>query len=239
MLARVYCGGIKRHIRQKPYISNLQIEYTRTEMTHTVLIVEDQTIASRGVRFTLENIDSLTILEDASTCNKARSIIAADPPDIVILDVFLTDGSGLEILSEIKSQPNCSTRVLIYSGQANPQEFAKAMSLNVDGLLSKSDPPDELIRALKSLIAGREYISHTARRMLALSMEANLTQREQQILQQLSQGDSNLDIAQRFGISDATVKKHRENILQKLNVSSTTAAVHVGLRLGLVDINAR
>jgi len=207
-------------------------------MTVSILIVEDQTIASAGVRFTLEPNPSFNIVSEVNSCNKARVAIETENPEIVILDAFLPDGSGLDLLAELKQQPE-SPRVLLYSGQANPQEFAMAMRLGAEGLLSKSDPPEELLAALEEIAGGSSYISVTVKRMLALSTDTRLTEREQQVLQLLSQGLDNQQIADRLTIAAATIKKHRENILHKLNANNTVTAVRTGMRLGLIDVNAR
>lgn len=208
-------------------------------MTYSVLIVEDQGIASAGVRFTLDTNPLFEILPDVNTCKKARAFLASATPDIIVLDVFLPDGSGLELLSEIQKAETISPKILVYSGQANPQEFAVAKNLGADGLLSKSDPPEELEKALLSLTNGNQYVSVTVKRMLALGSEAQLTAREQEVLQLLFQGLDNNDIAARLGIAAATIKKHRENIIKKMDSSNTVGAIRTGIRLGLIDVNAR
>ena len=208
-------------------------------MAYSVLIVEDQPIASAGVRFTLETNPAFTLLADANSCNKARALLESENPELVILDVFLPDGSGLDILAEIKRESSDYPKVLLYSGQANPQEFATAMRLGAEGLLSKSDPPEELIIALEQIAIGSKYVSVSVKRMLALSNEAQLTEREQQVLQLLFQGFDNNRIAEKLNISSATIKKHRENILHKLDAPNIVAAIRTGMRLGILDVNAR
>lgn len=208
-------------------------------MPHSVLIIEDQAIASAGVRFTLEPQSRFRLLPQASTCKQARALLASELPDLVILDVFLPDGTGLGLLAEIKKKNPDSPRVLLFSGQANPQEFATAIKLGADGLLSKSDPPEQLLQALDCIAMGRSFVSVSVKRMLALGANARLTGREQQVLQLLFQGLDNGQIADKLKVAAATIKKHRENILQKLDAPNTVAAIRAGIRLGLLDVNSR
>lgn len=208
-------------------------------MTYSILIVEDQGIASAGVKFTLDADPRFVIKDSVDTVNKARIVIPELKPDFIILDIFLSDGSGLDLLKELNDAEGNRPGIIVYSGQANPQEFAQALQLGAEAIISKADPPEELKSALDALIRDESYLSVSVSRNLSLGAQATLTSREQQILQLLFNGLDSNEIGERLGTSPATVKKHRENILTKLDVPNTVAATRLGIRLGLIDVNTR
>ena len=208
-------------------------------MAYSLLIVEDQGIASAGIEFMLASDTRFTILESVDSINKARRALDSHRPDIVILDLFLTDGSGLDLLRHIKEKIEEKIAVIVYSGQANPQEFSLAIQLGAEGVISKADPPEEITAALNAIVQDEQYLSVTVSRSLSLSKEATLTAREQEILQLLFTGLDSNEIADRLGTSPATVRKHRENILNKLDAPNTVGAIRLGIRLGLIDVNTR
>lgn len=208
-------------------------------MTHSILLVEDQGIASAGVQFTLESDPRFQVVATAATLSRARILIEELRPEFIILDVFLTDGSGLDLLEEIKRKSDSAIKIIVYSGQANPHEFAVALQRGADAIVSKGDDPGDLMEALSHLLRNENYQSVSVQRMLALSQDGELTAREQEVLQLLFLGLDSKSIGERLNTSTATVRKHRENILNKLNAPNTVAAVRHGIRMGIIDINAR
>ena len=162
--------------------------------------------------------------------------------DVVLLDIRMPKGDGLNALGRIKlERPDLP--VLMLSTYDNPTYIARAVALGASGYLLKSAGSENIVTAIRRVAAGeniwtreelRRVTGALATPRLAADVEVPLTQRESEVLRQLALGLTNKEIAQALSISYETVKEHVQHILRKIGVSDRTQAAVWAVRKGLV-----
>jgi len=206
------------------------------EKRTSILIVEDHGVASTGLQFLLGREDTIRVLGVVHRGDQAEDEIAIRNPDIVILDLALPGKSGLAILESMRTHKT-PCKVIILSGQASGLEFKQAIDMGADGVISKADPPELIFAALDSIAQGACFISNTVRALVEPVGDGRghgLTARERQVLILLAEGLSNAGIAEKIGTEVRTARKHRENLMRKLNVSNAVEASRIAQQLGLI-----
>ena len=205
-----------------------------------VLVVDDHAMFATSISMALSQDPQLEVLGTAQTIAGARTWVATQPPDVLLIDHRLPDGYGADVVPELKRA--CPTmKVVLMSAAVDDIALVAAIENGASGFLSKSATVDELIHALKSAAAGEILVSPAllARLLPRLSRERrgggiNLTQREVEVLQVLAEGASNAAIAERLGISLNTVRNHVQSILAKLSVHSKLEALAAAVRQGII-----
>jgi DNA-binding NarL/FixJ family response regulator len=187
----------------------------------TVVIVEDHSLIRDGLR---EGID-------------ARRKINDTKPSIAMIDVGLPDGDGISLATElIATDP--LLRVLMVTGDLSPATAARALASGAHGYVPKQHNADELFAALRTLREGGRYVSkvvassYVQQPVVAAGTLplARLTEREREIVGLLCEGDSSKHVARKLDLSVATVRKHRENIMAKLDVHNVAELIALALR---------
>lgn len=201
----------------------------------TVLIVDDHTLLREGISKILALDAGIKVLGAAASGEEALSMAGTYRPRIILLDINLPGISGVETCSKIKAQyPEINIIALtIYEEDSYVFEMIKA---GASGYLLKDVGPDVLIRTIKDVAAG-QYLLHPKvtrkvmhefnrlSQIIDTSQKTLLTEREQEVLKLVAQGDSNKEIASKLYISEKTVKNHITNVFQKLDVDDRTEAV--------------
>lgn len=210
-----------------------------------IVLVDDHAIVEAGLRFLLADSAEFEIAGTAVDGGGALALVRRLRPDLVILDLVLPKKSGLAVLRELKAGwPEA--RILVVSGQATGLEFKRALDAGADGIVSKADPPQDLLAGLRALRDGERYLSPTIRALLGpvASIGADggegdrmLTHREREILRLIAAAHSSQEIADLLGIAEATVKKHRQNLMRKLEVHTAVQAARRAYALGLVSLS--
>lgn len=214
-----------------------------------ILVVDDHALFRQGLAMLLAELypDS-EILEAATSLGAMES--AQQNPDIrlVLLDLKLEDGSGIETLEKLSSSL-ANAAVAIVSASEDSRNISRAYKAGAKGYIVKSSTSDVLRHALPLILAGETYIPSHAMSLLTGNSSSgsesvaqntgvtgapSLTPRQQEILLLMAQGLQNRDIASTLGMLEGTVKVHVKSILQKLGVNNRTHAVVTGIRLGLV-----
>jgi DNA-binding NarL/FixJ family response regulator len=202
-----------------------------------VLIVDDHPVVCEGFSQLFEYVDGIDMVGTAGTGREAMERIDMLVPDVVLLDLHLPDGDGATIAARVRTR-HPDVHVVIFTGGADPAELRRASAAGVDGILLKTMPVGELIRAIRDVADGREVIDRDLVGSLS-ELDQNtgaipLSDRELEVLGHLAKGMTNKDVAAALFISRATVKSHIENILRKLEASDRAAAVAEGFRRGLL-----
>lgn len=210
-------------------------------MSKKLLIVDDHQIIRMGLRMMLDGTD-LEITAEASTAVEALAAVEKATPDVVLMDIRMEGGDGLNALGRMKLDfPDLP--IVLFSAYDNPTYIARAVALGASGYVLKSAPRDRLIDALQTAVAGesawtreelRRVTGALATPRLSQDIEVPLTQRESEVLRQMALGLTNKEIAKMLGISYETVKEHVQHILRKIGVSDRTQAAVWAVRKNLV-----
>ncbi len=213
-----------------------------------VVIVDDHGIVRQGLRALLTR-PGIEVVGEAENGGDAVSLAQSLQPDVMLLDIRMKDGDGLQSLPHIKSVAP-RTSVIILTTYANPAYLARAISGGAAGYLSKETDPDQIVRAVRAAAAGDDLIDRAllqAALTQALDLSSApgsepaempvepLSERERDVLRLIVQGFANQAIAETLNVSIPTVKTHVQHILQKLHVSDRTQAALLAVRLKLVD----
>ena len=210
-------------------------------MSTKLLIADDHEVVRSGLKSLLQGTE-IDVVAEAATGEEAFRMAMEFEPDVVLLDIRMPKGDGLNALGRIKlEKPDLP--VVMLSTYDNPTYIARAVALGASGYLLKSAASDKIVTAVRSVAAGeniwtreelRRVTGALATPRLAADVEVPLTQRESEVLRQLALGLTNKEIAQALIISYETVKEHVQHILRKIGVSDRTQAAVWAVRKGLV-----
>lgn len=202
-----------------------------------VLLVDDHPVVRAGLRAVLE-AGGVDVVAEAATGEEALELIGSTTPEVVLCDLRLGEGmNGVEVTAEVNKLPSPPV-VVILTTYDRDSDLLGAIDAGALGYVLKDEPPETIIRAIHTAIAGKMHLSpeHTTRVMAGMrSSRPKLTPRELQVLRLLATGRTNSEIADDLFVSEATVKTHLVHIFEKLDVSSRGQAVHAGRQAGLVD----
>jgi two-component system invasion response regulator UvrY len=206
-----------------------------------VLIADDHVVVRRGVREILEEAPLGAAVDEAGSAHETLKAIRDKAYEIVLLDIAFPDGSGLDVLREIRAQ-RPDTHVLLLSMYPEEQYAQRALRLGAAGYLTKDSTAAELISAIRTVIAGGKYISQSLAERLAdeigtetqQASHKTLSDREFQIMIHLAAGKSVGEIAAELGLSPKTISTYRTRVLEKLGVKTTAEIIRYALenRLG-------
>ena len=213
-------------------------------MTIRLLLVDDHQVVRSGLRMLLGGSSDVEILGEAGTAAEAIAAVAALAPDVVLMDIGLPDKSGIEATREIK-RLYPAVAVVALTIHEDEEYFFKMIEAGAGGYVPKRAAPEELLTAIRSAAKGEVYIYPSLAKLLVkgyLAQEHSselpaldgLTEREQEVLRPLAEGMSNEEIAAQLVISPKTVARHRENIMQKLELHSRAELVRYAIRKGII-----
>lgn len=207
------------------------------ESPTSIVIVEDHSLIRDGLRMLLALERKFQLVGEAGTVADARTVISLKQPTIAIIDVGLPDGDGIDLAATL-IQANPLLRILMLTGDLSSATVARALAMGAHGYVHKQHNADELFAALSALREGGRYVSQSVAASYvpkpgtdrAASPLTKLTEREREIVGLLCEGDSSKHIARKLDLSVATVRKHRENIMGKLDVHSVAELIALALR---------
>lgn len=208
------------------------------------LLVDDHPIVRAGCRRMLEQAFDAEIVE-AGSCREACGLTGKDAFDLVVLDLSLPGAGGLQALDLIRAQ-NPSQRVLIFSMHPHPAFAARAIQSGARGYVVKSAPPEELLMAVREILAGEVYISHElAKEVALLSLYdggvplGRLSSRELEILSLLGRGKDLSGVAEALSLSYKTIANNVTQIKTKLSVRHSGELVRLAIERGLTGTDPR
>lgn len=197
-----------------------------------ILLVDDHVIVRRGLASLLNDEPDLEVVAEAASGEEAIALAAEHRPDVVVLDLRLRDMSGIEVAAELDGD-----RILMLSSFMQEEDVRRAFEAGVLGYLSKDKNSEELLKAIREVGEGRQYLAPEISLLLAKSeWSAHLTERELEIIQWIARGRANKEVGEILSLSENTVKNHVKSILSKLNAKDRTHAVTEALRRGLFQL---
>jgi DNA-binding NarL/FixJ family response regulator len=227
--------------------------------TIRLMLVDDHDIVRTGLRSFLEKQPGLQVVAEASNGQEALEKACELHPGVIVMDITMPEMDGLEATRRLKTAcPDC--RVLVLTVHQDKQYFFEMLAAGASGYVTKQAAAEDLVAAIRSVALGHVYLQPALARWLLedyrrlwaqLPVEARanvtaeeqendlavLSQRERQVLEGVAQGQSNVQIGERLGISHKTVARHRERIMNKLNLHSSTGLVKFAIRTGLIDLS--
>ena len=210
-----------------------------------VLIVDDHALLRRGVRKTIEPEEDFEVVGEAEDGAEALAKAKELKPDLILMDISMPHGNGLETLSAIKKElPD--VKIIMLTVHDKDENLLEAIKRGAEGFLSKNVRAKALLDSLRGAMRGEAAISrHMAGKILkefarlakieAKKTSGQLTPREKEVLEKLSEGLSNREIGLSLCISENTVKVHVKNILRKLHLQNRTEAAAYAQRWGLEE----
>mgnify|MGYP002404291599 CR=1 FL=1 len=207
-----------------------------------VLIADDHALVRAGLRQYLQQNGRFASIAEASSGSQTLDMLRGARFDLLILDINMPDRGGLDILKHVRaSYPE--TRVLVLSAYPERQYAVNVLKAGASGYLSKESAPDELMKAVSQVMAGKRYVSSSLAELLVSELDtdhekplhAGLSEREFQIFCKLASGQSVSEIASELSLSVKTVSTYRTRVLEKMSFKSNADITSYALRNGLMN----
>jgi DNA-binding NarL/FixJ family response regulator len=211
-----------------------------------VLLADDQAMVRAGFRMILGSEPDIEVVGEAENGEQAAAATRRLRPDVVLMDIQMPGGDGLQATRRITESPELTSRVVILTTFERDEYVFEAMQSGASGFLLKNAPPEELIHAVRVVAAGdallapsvtRRIIEQFARRPVEPEVRArleSLTQREREVLVMLARGNSNAELAAELFVTEGTIKTHVSSLLAKLGLRDRVQAVVLAYESGLV-----
>lgn len=222
-----------------------------------VLVADDHTVVREGLLRVLA-VPGFSVVGEAGTGADAVSLAGQLQPDVVVLDISMPQGSGLQVVERIRDAAP-RARVLILSVHDETEYVIEAVRIGAHGYVRKDTTPAELREAIRSVHGGSDYFGPQAARHLAAALRgettpvapegaradhgqgpledalAVLTSREREVLTHIAQGFTNKQTASSLGISPRTVESHRDSLMRKLGIRTVAGLTRLAMEAGLVS----
>ncbi|WP_318196479.1 response regulator transcription factor [Streptomyces sp. MCL20-2] len=210
-----------------------------------ILLADDHTLVRRGVRLILDGEPDLTVVAEAGDGAEAIEMARSEQPDLVILDIAMPRLTGLQAAREL-SRVMPGLRILMLTMYDNEQYFFEALKAGAAGYVLKSVADRDLVEACRAAMRDEPFLYPGAvtaliRNFLARAKDGEdlparaITEREEEILKLVAEGNSSKEIAELLVISVKTVERHRANLLQKLGLRDRLELTRYAIRAGLIE----
>ena len=214
----------------------------------SVLLAEDHTIVREGLLVLLELEDDIAVVGEAENGRQAVELTRKLCPDVVVMDIAMPLLNGLEATRQIL-QATPATKVLILSAHSDDAYVERAMAVGASGYLIKQTAAHTLPRAIREIHKGLPFFSPAISRRLQHHQHkasgrgqpsttkdaAHLSSREMEVLQLIAEGKANKETASELHISVKTVEKHRQKVMEKLNIHDTAGLTRYAIATGIIE----
>lgn len=213
----------------------------------TVLLAEDHAVVRQGLRTLLETESHCEVVGQAQTGREAVDMAAALRPDVILMDIAMPELNGLAATRQILAH-NPRARVLILSAYSDDEYVERTTAVGAVGFLEKQTSAEILIEAIREVAKGKIFYSPAIAKRLADGKKrsrnrdglptqnaARLTLRETEVLQLVAEGLGNKQVAALLGISIKTVEKHRQHLMDKLNIHETAGLTRYAMTHGIIE----
>jgi two-component system, NarL family, invasion response regulator UvrY len=207
-----------------------------------IVTADDHAVVRRGIREIVSSEPDMEVVAEAATAQELLDVVQKRDCDAVLLDITLPGRSGLEVLKELK-QGSSKLPVLILTMHAEEQFGIRTLKAGAAGYLNKESAPDELVKAIRKVVAGGRYLTPALAEALAVDvvtpsdrpLHHRLSNREDEIFRLLAAGKTVTDVGRQLALSVKTVSTHRTRILKKLHLTTTAELIRYAIQNRLVD----
>lgn len=213
----------------------------------TVVLAEDHAVVRQGLRTLLDAEGNFDVVGQAQTGREAVDLATALRPDVILMDIAMPVLNGLEATRQILAA-NPAARVLILSAYSDDEYIERTTAVGAAGFLEKQTSAEILAKAIREVAAGKSYFSPAIAKRMADSNKRSrdrdgfvkpssvkLTSRETEVLQLVAEGQANKQVAATLGISIKTVEKHRQHVMDKLNIHETAGLTRYAMAQGIIE----
>jgi len=207
-----------------------------------ILIADDHAIVREGLKQIVAETSDMVVADEAGTGHEVLDKVRDTEYDVVVLDISMPGGDGLNILKQIKNNRS-QLPVLVLSIHPEEQYAVRVLKAGAAGYLTKESAPDELITAIRRVATGRKYVSSTLAEKMAFDLthdrleplHETLSDREYQVLRLIAAGKRAKEIAEELCLSIKTISTYRSRILEKMGMKNNAELTHYAIKEGLVD----
>ncbi len=213
----------------------------------TVLLAEDHAIVRQGLSALLNADGGFKLVGEARNGREAVELAAKLKPGVILMDIAMPVLNGLEATRQILTA-NPAARVIVLSAHSDDEYIERMREAGVAGFLEKQTSAEVLTKAIREVAAGRGYFSPAIARRLGAAADkprdregfvkangSRLTSRESEVLQLVAEGSANKQVAAELGISIKTVEKHRQHLMDKLNIHETAGLTRYAIAHGIIE----
>ena len=209
-----------------------------------ILIADDHEVVRQGVRAVLEAEPAWIVCGEASSGREAVAMAVALRPEVVVLDISMPELNGLEATRQIRGV--VPAKILILTVHESDQVVAEVLDAGADGYVLKTDAGRKLVEAIRALLQNQRFFTERVQAVATLSAgrrrgatatqrPAQLTARQREVLQLLTEGKSNKEIGAMLGMTTKTAETHPTQIMAKLNLHSMSALVRYAIRNRIIE----
>ncbi|GAB95969.1 DNA-binding NarL/FixJ family response regulator [Kineosphaera limosa] len=204
-----------------------------------ILIADDHPIVRDGLIALLASDPDVEVVGEASGGREAITLAQRLRPDVVLMDLRMPAGDGVEAIAALRATSRETPRILVLTTYDTDDDIRRALAAGADGYLLKDTPRPELLAAVHQLAAGHPVLTPEVLRVMTAPAPTRpdspaLTARERDVLREVAAGGTNRDAAGRLFISEATFKTHLSRVFDKLGVTDRAAAVRAAYDQGLL-----
>ena len=206
-----------------------------------VLVADDHAMFRSGLKLVLEETRDMVVAAEAGTGIEVLKKTAEADFDIVILDISMPERSGFDILKDLKSQKP-DLPILVLTMHPEDKYALRVLKAGASGYLTKKNASDELVLAIRKILAGGKYLSQSLAEKIAFKLNdtdkpphETLSDREYQVMRMLASGKSLTEIAEILSLSINTISTYRARILEKMNLKNNAEIIHYAIENQLLD----
>jgi DNA-binding NarL/FixJ family response regulator len=207
-----------------------------------ILIADDHAIVREGLKQIVAETLDMVVADEASSGHEVLDKVRSNEYTVVVLDISMPGGDGLNILKQIKKE-KLKLPVLVLSVHPEEQYAVRVLKAGAAGYLTKESAPGELISAIRRVSSGRKYVSSLLAEKLAFDLQSEgetslhetLSDREFQVMCMIASGKRVKDIGDELCLSVKTISTYRSRILEKMRMKNSAELTHYALKHGLVE----
>lgn len=208
----------------------------------TILIAEDHTLLREGLKLLLSLQPLLEVVAETGDGAAVEQLVRTCCPDLLLLDLDLPNCHGVKVAENIRAQFS-AVKILVLTGSLQPESVRRALSAGADGYVLKREDSTELIQAIQAVLEGKQYVSPAIAAMFeqrdtgrGIHAFEPATPREHEIMCMIARGLSNEEIAVALNRSLLTVRKHRQNLMDKFGLRNAAEITAYAIKHGMDDL---